>query len=159
MPNTFTCPHCGADVPIKALACPNCGSDKETGWSDAAQYVHLLPDRGDSGWDETRSRWQKPAIAMISLLIVAGFLASQGWVGWVILAIATGAAGSYILVQRFTNSRWGMERKLYQQLLSKAKGDRQLAERMLGYERKRNPHSNRLQHLQNAVFYFDRDRH
>lgn len=160
MPNTFPCPNCGADVPLKALACPTCGSDKETGWSEAAQYSHLLPDRGDTGFADSRTRaWQKPAIATISLLVLAGFLASQGLAGWVIIAIATGAACTYGLIQYYSNSRWGMERKLYQQLLSKAKGDRPLAERMLAYERKRNPHSNRLQHLQNAVFYFDRDHH
>ena len=29
-----SCPHCGADVPDRALACPECGSDAETGWAD-----------------------------------------------------------------------------------------------------------------------------
>jgi uncharacterized membrane protein YvbJ len=28
------CPHCGSDVPRRALACPECGSDRETGWAD-----------------------------------------------------------------------------------------------------------------------------
>ena len=27
------CPHCGADVPTRALACPDCGSDADTGWA------------------------------------------------------------------------------------------------------------------------------
>ena len=30
---TFTCPHCGSDVPVTAAACRECGSDDETGWS------------------------------------------------------------------------------------------------------------------------------
>jgi hypothetical protein len=33
-PETFVCPHCGADVPVGALACKECGSDDETGWSE-----------------------------------------------------------------------------------------------------------------------------
>lgn len=33
----FTCPHCGADVPVGARVCRACGSDEETGWSDEAQ--------------------------------------------------------------------------------------------------------------------------
>ncbi|MHC5209244.1 MAG: TFIIB-type zinc ribbon-containing protein [Planctomycetota bacterium] len=33
---SFECPHCGADVPGRALACPECGSDAESGWSDDA---------------------------------------------------------------------------------------------------------------------------
>ena len=35
-PEYFTCPHCGADVPVGALACRECGSDAETGWSEDA---------------------------------------------------------------------------------------------------------------------------
>ena len=33
---SFSCPHCDADVPARALACPECGSDAESGWSDDA---------------------------------------------------------------------------------------------------------------------------
>ena len=39
------CPHCGAEVPAKALACPECGSDEQTGWSDVAATEGLdLPE-------------------------------------------------------------------------------------------------------------------
>jgi uncharacterized membrane protein YvbJ len=31
--SAFTCPHCGTEVPEKALCCPECGSDRETGWN------------------------------------------------------------------------------------------------------------------------------
>jgi uncharacterized membrane protein YvbJ len=159
MSKFFTCPNCGADVPLKALACPECGSDKDTGWSEAAKYTHLMPDRGDMGWGDSRSRaWQKPAIAIIAVLIITGFVASQGLAWYVVPAIAIAATLTYVLVQRYSNSRWGMERKLYQQLLSKSKGDKKLAARLLEYEQKRNPYANRLQNLQNAVFHYDRDR-
>jgi len=32
MPRTH-CPHCGAALPVRALACPDCGSDESTGWA------------------------------------------------------------------------------------------------------------------------------
>jgi ribosomal protein L40E len=35
-PETFVCPHCGADVAVGASACRECGSDDETGWSEGA---------------------------------------------------------------------------------------------------------------------------
>jgi hypothetical protein len=35
-PDTFPCPHCGADVSVKAKFCRACGSDAESGWSDEA---------------------------------------------------------------------------------------------------------------------------
>jgi hypothetical protein len=39
------CPHCGAEIPAKALACPECGSDEQTGWSEAAATEGLdLPE-------------------------------------------------------------------------------------------------------------------
>jgi hypothetical protein len=161
MPQYFTCPNCGAEVPLKALACPTCGSDKETGWSDAARYIHLLPDRGDSVFDGSRSTaWQKPTLIVIAVLILTGFVASQG-LTWAVVAIPAAAiavAAGYFLMQHYSHSRWGMERKLYRQLLTKAAGNKQLAERLVAYERKRNPDSTRLQALQNAIFYYNRDR-
>ena len=40
----FPCPHCGADVPLRARACPECGSDAETGWSeDADKWTAGIP--------------------------------------------------------------------------------------------------------------------
>src|SRR5947209_5777897 len=36
-PDTFVCPHCGADVPVGAPVCRECGSDDETGWSEDAE--------------------------------------------------------------------------------------------------------------------------
>lgn len=41
----FTCPVCGAEVPVGAAACRECGSDDTTGWSEATDYDDLdLPE-------------------------------------------------------------------------------------------------------------------
>ena len=46
---SFTCSHCGATVPAKALACPECGSDAQTGWSEEAEsFAGEIP----TGYDE-----------------------------------------------------------------------------------------------------------
>jgi hypothetical protein len=37
--SSFACPHCGAEVPDKALCCPECGSDKETGWNENSEVT------------------------------------------------------------------------------------------------------------------------
>lgn len=39
-----TCPHCGSDVPARALACPECGADARAGWSDEPDWAGDLPD-------------------------------------------------------------------------------------------------------------------
>jgi hypothetical protein len=161
MSKYFTCPNCGADVPIKARACPECGSDDETGWSEAAKYTHLLPDKGDGEIEDSKSKtWQKYGIAAIAFVLILGFLASQG-LTWTIPAIALAAlvgGGIYYLVRQYSQSSGGMQKQLYQQLLKRARGDRQLADRLIAYERERNPDANRLQILQNAIYRWDRDR-
>ena len=73
MSQYFTCPICGADVPIKARACPECGSDEKTGWSEAAKYTHLLPYTGDLETDTSKKLriWQKNLMAIIAVLAIA----------------------------------------------------------------------------------------
>jgi hypothetical protein len=34
--NTFSCPVCGEDVPVKARACPHCGACEKSGWNEEA---------------------------------------------------------------------------------------------------------------------------
>jgi hypothetical protein len=161
MSKYFTCPNCGADVPLKARACPECGSDQETGWSEAAKYAHLLPDTNDTEIDSSKSKtWQKYGIAAIALLLIIGFLASQG-LSWTIPAISIAAlvgGAIYYFVRQYSKSSGGMEKQLYQQLLQRTKGDRQLADRLIAYERQRHREANRVQILQNAIYRWDRDR-
>ena len=48
----FVCPHCGADVPMKAAACRECGSDNETGWSQDAHVWEAGIPAGYGGDDD-----------------------------------------------------------------------------------------------------------
>jgi len=151
----FTCPHCGIDVPISARACPECGSDRETGWSEAASYSHLLPDRGNSA--PSKKRWPKQAIAFVAIFVLAAFLAASG-LGWSIPILAVVGAIVYFARRQTTSGNWLRERQLYGQLLNRARGDRSLADRLVDYERRRSPNSTRSQWLDNAIYRWDRDR-
>ncbi len=163
MSQSFTCPNCGADVPLKARACPECGSDKETGWSEEAQYIHLLPDRGNTDSSNSgspaKTRWQQYGISIVAVLLIATFLMLQGftWAGYVVPIVAAVIALIYGLTGTSANSNAGLENQLYKQLLQRARGDRALAERLLTYEQQRAPEANRLQLLQNAIYRWDRD--
>ena len=141
-------------MPLKAKACPECGSDKETGWSEAAQYIHLLPDRGDSSGGA--KQLPKSIMAAIAVLLLMAFLVAQGFT-WGLLVIPVAAVVGGI-VYALKRSPHGLERQLYQQLLQRAQGDRQLTARLITYEQKRHPTSTRLQLLQTAIYQWDRDR-
>ena len=161
MTQYFSCPNCGADVPIKARACPECGSDEQTGWSEAAKYTHLLPYTEDSEPEASKFQgWQRYVIAAIAVFLAVVFLQGGG-LGWTLPAIAlaalVGGAG-YLIFRQYTNSSWGMEHKLYQQLVNRTRGDREQAQRLIEYEKRRTPEANRLQLLQNAIYRWDRDR-
>ena len=39
------CPHCHSPIKENATFCPHCGSDKDTGWSEGAEFTDLeTPD-------------------------------------------------------------------------------------------------------------------
>ncbi|MCF6159608.1 MAG: zinc-ribbon domain-containing protein [wastewater metagenome] len=75
MADYFTCPNCGAEVPLKSLACPECGSDRNTGWSDDTIYDGLdLPEEEDTPNLQTstslfQNRYFISIVAIISLII------------------------------------------------------------------------------------------
>ena len=71
---TFSCPNCGADVPVGSPACPECGSDEETGWSEDTMYDEAdLPETGygrEENSAPSHERFWKLA-AVIVLVLVA----------------------------------------------------------------------------------------
>ncbi|MGP1386425.1 MAG: hypothetical protein ACTS2F_22885 [Thainema sp.] len=159
MTEYFTCPVCGTDVPLKARACPECGSDKGTGWSEAAQYAHLLPDRGEEGYAK-QPAWRAYMIPIAALVCLSGFLMAAGLFWAAILVPLVVAAVRLVMwfMSRLGNTNRGLERQAYQQLVRRAAGDHSMADRLIEFERKRTPEATRLQLIQSAIFRWDRDR-
>jgi len=61
------------------------------------------------------------------------------------------------LTQEYPNSVFGKEKQLYQKLLQRSRGDQKLVERLIEYERRRSPDSNRADLLQSAIYHWNRD--
>lgn len=159
MSEFFECPVCGTEVSRKARACPECGSDEETGWSEAAQYTHLLPDREEHG-AASSSAWRQymlPVAAMVGLsgvLMVAGFL----WAALLVPLVVGGIRLGSWLANRRNNGGPALERQAYEQLVRRSAGDRSLADRLIEFERRRSPKASRFQLIQDALAQWDRDR-
>lgn len=162
MSKYFTCPHCGADVPVKALACPECGSDEETGWSEEAKYIHLLPDHEPAEEPRSASSRQLQSYGMgaVAVVMIISVLLSQGltWSIYVVPLLVVAAGIVYYLRNAGKGGvPWGEEARLYRQLMERCRGDRERADRLIAYEQERTPHFNRLQLLQKALYRFERD--
>jgi predicted RNA-binding Zn-ribbon protein involved in translation (DUF1610 family) len=162
MPRTprepFICPNCGADVPAKALSCPNCGSDEETGWSEEARYVHLLPDQEEfkpSRPNLWRS-WGIPLVGGVLLIVTVVSMNGLLLVGLLPVLVLVGLA--YFAMTRLGIVDRFQENQAYTRLLQQARGDRDLAERLIAYERNRRPDATRLQHIEDAISRWQRDR-
>ena len=88
----FTCPHCGAEVPARALACAECGSDAGTGWSEqASDWAGDLPagygDDSDFDYEEalrseglapggrpSRAALRRRAVVAVAVLLIVCLL-------------------------------------------------------------------------------------
>jgi hypothetical protein len=82
-----TCPNCGADVPVGALACPECGADEETGWNETAVeqrlgiedtegFDHEAWEREESGQRPSRpfaGLWWITALILLAVTLI-GFV-------------------------------------------------------------------------------------
>lgn len=168
MSDPFLCPNCGARVPARAKACPECGSDQETGWSEAAGYLHLLPDRGDTGLSSRRPSVLNRLTPAIAMGVVVAFCFAQGMLWGVLGSVALALVVAYpFLLQRGSRSPQDspdlaqithLEDHLQRTLIQKARGDGDLVERLLTYEQHRNPKGNRIQWLTDAHARWDRDR-
>ena len=161
MEQYFICPHCGAQVPSNATACPECGSDSETGWSDAAAYDDLLlRDAGDEPPSDSSNHaaWPQYLIVIVAALALSAYLAYALTWGVYLIPLILVAAGIVIYVtQVFPRQRHSQESQVYQRLLQKARGDRELVARLIEHERRRSPGVDRLKLMQDALYYWERD--
>ena len=164
MERYFTCPHCGADVPERALACPKCGSDDETGWSEEAKYVHLLPDRDEEELPPRRTgrgSFRQIIAAVLVAVVIAGiYLMTPGLasIGWTLPVLLIAAVIGWLIYYGVTNSPAGQERRLMQTLLVRVGGDRELAERLISFERRQNPIAERAELIEAALARLEADR-
>ena len=74
------CPHCNSEIKDGATFCPHCGSDKNTGWSEGAEFTDLeAPDydeivENEFGTDQFGNKKKKGfggVIGTIAAIIVA----------------------------------------------------------------------------------------
>jgi hypothetical protein len=89
------------------------------------------------------------------------FPPSSPYFNWVII-LAAALAGCYLyrrLQQGALFPRWNQpnEKKLYQDLLAKARFDRDRVERLIDYEKRRNPFGSRSELLKSAIERWERD--
>jgi hypothetical protein len=159
MSSYFTCPHCGAQVPSDALACPECGSDKETGWSENAADDDLVLYDNEPQANSSRSApWAGYLIAAVAALTLSAYLAYTLTLGIYLIPLVLLAVGIiYYVTQVLPSQRHSTEKQLYQRLLQKARGDRELVARLIEHERRRNPSADRLKLLQDVIYYWERD--
>ncbi len=160
MSDYFICPHCGAEVPFGAPACPECGSDDETGWSEDTAYdgLFLYADEPPDG-PATSAPWLKYLMAVAAVLTLAAYLAYSlpGVVVYLLPLLLLAAGLVYYVAQSLPNTRQSREKQLYRQLVQRARGDEELVERLIGYERRRKPGADRLELLENVLYHWERD--
>jgi hypothetical protein len=155
----FSCPHCGAQVPSSAAACPECGSDNETGWSEAAAYDDmLLYDDEPVAEPSGRAAWPPYLIVLVAAVTLSAYLAYALTWGIYLIPVVLAAVGVVIyLTHALPRRRHSQESQVYQRLLQKARGDRELVARLIEHERRRNPGADRLRLMQDVLYYWERD--
>ena len=81
------CPHCHSELKDNATFCPHCGSDKDTGWSEGAEFTDLeTPDYdeilenefGDDPDSPYAKKKKANPLAIVAAVIVAlAFIAAM----------------------------------------------------------------------------------
>ena len=163
MSNYFVCPVCGTDVDVNAVVCPECGSDDETGWSEDTAYdgLYLYDDDEYESLPRRSAKsrpWIRYLISLIIILTLSAFLATTvPWGIYLIPVILLAAGVTYYFVEIAPNKRSNQEKKLYQTLLTRARGDHAMVERWISYERTRDPDADEYQLMEAALYRWERD--
>jgi len=63
----------------------------------------------------------------------------------------------YYVTQVIPGQRHSQGKQLYQRLLQKARGDKELVARLIEHERRRNPGADRLRLMQDVLYYWEHD--
>lgn len=152
--NSFLCPFCQAEVPKGALACPACGSDEQTGWSDDIYGL-----RSEGVKEKTNPILKRIRIlffATMGILIVLTLIINQ--VTLILFPLLLFSVILLILIEiLYARNKDTMGRDIYAKFLLQARGDKELIERLVNYERKRNPFRTRKQLLLDALDRLEKD--
>ena len=74
------CPHCHSPIKENATFCPHCGSDKDTGWSEGAEFTDLeTPDYDEiveKEFGEKKNKANPLAIAA-AVIVALAFIAAM----------------------------------------------------------------------------------
>ena len=160
MSDFFICPNCGYEVDIDAVICPECGSDDETGWSEDTDYDGLFfyDDYEPTIERENSTAWGRYLVIAVTIILILGLLLLSTrravFLGPVVLVIVGFA---YYWRKIYPNTEYVKEKDLYENLLSKARGDGALVERWIGYEDRRNPGRERIVLMEDAIYRWERE--
>ena len=157
MSDYFICPHCGAEVDWGAVVCPECGSDDETGWSEETAYDGLGLYDDEPAPTGYSPRTKVMVTAVIFLILSAFIAATFRWGIYLIPLFLLGVAYAYYHANILPHTTTSREKQLYQDLLLKARGDKALVERWIGYEWQRNPDAERSELMEDAQQRWYRD--
>jgi hypothetical protein len=152
--NSFICPFCHAEVPEGALACPECGSDEQTGWSDDIYGLRSEEVKDTSSPNLKKFRIAFSAIIILSIVIV--LLKNQMAV--ILLPILLIALILLIVVEFiYRKAKDTLGEGVYAKLLFRSRGDKELVERLVHYEKQKNPFRTRKQLLADALDRLEKD--
>jgi hypothetical protein len=151
---TFPCPFCHAEVPQGASACPECGSDEQTGWSD-----DLYGLRSEETKEKRNPLTAIIAVGLAALLIIpflAALLFNRNGI-FLLPALVILLALIIFLGRHYSKKKDASGGEIYQELLLKARGDDALVERLLEYEKQKNPFRTKRRLLADALERWEKD--
>jgi hypothetical protein len=164
MSDFHLCLRCEARFPLEKSVCPECGSDRKTRWLDEAPS-RAEPEGGTGSRGIFTKRWVVPVgVVMLALILFFPQLLNipMGAVPLtpylIVIAVAIVAGAIYYFKRTRLKGPIILERPDYMTLLRKTRGDVALAERLIEYERRRNPYASRDEHIHEAIDRLDRDR-
>ena len=151
---SFICPFCGAQVPQGALACPECGSDEQTGWSD-----DLYGLRPEAAREKPNPIFRNIRIAFSIITVTVFIIVLLNARMAVSLLPFLAAAVLLLILVKIISGRTKAARGPdgYARLLSRAGGDKELAGRLINFEKQRNPFRTRKQLLADALERLEKD--
>ena len=162
----FVCPNCYADVPWNAAACPECGSDEETGWAEDAENV-IYYDDDPADESSGAPLWQKIVLIFLAYLLASPLSAffEPSITGFLLLTALLAIAITYIVaVEKLGGttglpipSRTAKAMSDYDSLMLRARGNQEIVERLITFEREQNPNADREQWITDALSRWKKD--